>query len=86
MDFLKIQSDISRDLQLKEKILDDYCDKVTAEVDNTVEKKAENEMKTISTKVFNLQKPDLPKPAKRAPLDPMKKTKLLAALKSIESN
>lgn len=85
-DFLAIQSDISRDMQLKEKFLDDYCDKVTSGVDNPAEKMAATEMKTISTKVFNLQKPDLPKPVKRAPLDPMKKTKLLAALKSIESN
>lgn len=85
-DFMEIQKEISNDIKEKEKFLDDYCDKVTKEVNNIDAKSTHFDSKMTSTKVFNLQKSELPKPSKRAPLDPIKKTKLLAALKSIESN
>lgn len=81
------RDEMEKDIGQKEELLDEYCDRVTNISPNNVSERSSGaERKLPVTKVFNLQREALPKPMKRSPLDPLKKTKLLAALKSIESS
>lgn len=88
-----IHNDIQIDIQKNEKLLDIYCDEVTKDAENlskipSIVHPSIN-ANGISVKPLNVHKFNHIRSAgcstKRSPIDPQKKSKLLAALKSIDS-
>lgn len=81
MTILDIRDEMNEDVRENDKYLDKFCDEISKEIED-------DQMSTSSVprKSFNLLKSSIPKVSKRSPLDPQKKNKLLAALRSIESS
>lgn len=89
----EIQDHLQNDIDVNEKLLDKHCDEISRdfEILSSFQMIAENESVTKKdirslTKLptFNSQIEN--KNKKRPPIDPQKKSKLLAALKSIDSS
>lgn len=89
----EIQNHLQNDIDAKEKLLDEHCDEISRDFDmlSPIRLTPSNEsctkknsrsltkLTTFSSQIENKHK-------KRPPIDPQKKSKLLAALKSIDSS
>lgn len=89
----EIQDHLQNDIDANEKLLDEHCDEIGRDFDmlsafqmtpsnQSITKKDSRSLKKLPT--FNCQIEN--KHDKRPPIDPQKKSKLLAALKSIDSS
>lgn len=92
---LKLRSEIEEDIKKNESILDLYCDSVRKDVDTLTSlpngtsslPNAKNKLSPINgLKSGQNSTTHATRISKRTPIDPQKKSKLLAALKAIDSN